>query len=66
MNQSLEAWELVKARNLEEHEKQLSKTLWLGIIILIAVMFVLFFISNPVKWPLMAFLALLYTITRAI
>ena len=63
-HESLEAWEGYGAREYNAHQATLKRTLLLGIIILITAMYVLFFVGNPYKWPLLGTLAFTYLIVR--
>jgi len=63
-HESLEAWEGYGAREYNAHQATLKRTLLLGIIILITAMYVLFFVGDPYKWPLLGTLAFTYLIVR--
>lgn len=65
-HENLETWGGFKAREYHIHQEKLRKTLLLGIVILIGAMYVLFFVGDPYKWPLIGALALAYIVTRAI
>jgi len=67
MNQeSLETWETLKAREYREKQKRLNNNLLMGLAILIAGLYVLFFVGNQIKWPLLGVLAFMYILTRVL